>query len=298
MAEPVQLRLTPVEMRGYDESLDDITMKWGQFWASFTRPARLISTVHSFSFDPLRAALQAQARRIAPWYREGDPRGWAWPWALNYAYMYDTIEELAPPLVVDHYALFWPQNTTQRETMPQIVRTAFRLPQVVEQPLPALIPGRYRERATCLEPEEPGYPWLAVLLGHDVQGRWTPQTWGSVLLGDIPLALCIDVQTIPRGRAMSQVTAAYNRLWAATQTANAVRDPESQAGFQAADQVLEHLGTQALHLLTYAVLVQAPTRKELERRVEKVRQTTASELQGATLHLDLIGGSQGEAAKL
>ena len=77
-----------------------------------------------------------------------------------------------------------------------------QLPAVEPTPLPSLFAGQYHEEATALRPAQAGDPWLRVVSAYDIRGAWDLGSWHEVLMGDRELALCIDVQTLPRAKAL------------------------------------------------------------------------------------------------
>lgn len=214
---------------------------------------------------------------------------WPWRWLKNYRRKYDAIEQLAPPLAIDHYLLAWLDQATDPEALAGVLRHTFLVPEVVPAPLPPLFDGTYQEEATYLAPTAPGQPFLTVLVGWDVRGLWELDSLAPLLMGEHELALAIDVQTLPRGRAMRATTNAWNVLREAAHGRYSVKDARAERAFGAVEQVMARLDVESLHQVAYAVLLQAPTLAALDRRAQVVR----DEL-GMRLRLDRVVGAQAE----
>jgi hypothetical protein len=189
-----------------------------------------------------RQALRRRATALEPLQTTGNPAAWPWASLLNQEYMYAKLEETAPPLGVTHYATFWPASQTQGDILKQTLRGAFLLPEVQEASLPAFLPGRYRERARYLEPLDEGAPYMTVVASYEALGRWDPRSWTDLLLGDLPLALCLDIETLEPTAARDRITTIYNRLYSVVHGPQAVKDSESEATFATAERVLDALG--------------------------------------------------------
>jgi hypothetical protein len=289
---PLTFRLQPLDLAQHRASLGDLVARWADVWAEQTGHARLISHVHPISYSSQRQALRQRATALEPLRAAGDPAAWAWGSLLNQEYMYAKLEETAPPLGVTHYATFWPESQTQGDILRQTLRSAFLLPEVEPAALPAFVPGRYRERARYLEPLDEGAPFMTVVAGHEAIGRWDPRSWMDLLLGDLPLALCLDIETLEPSTARSRITRVYNQLYHVVRGPQSIKDSQSEATFETAERVLDALGRERLHLVRYLVLIPAETLEELWTRVELVRTTL-----GGKLHLDLLAGSVRERAK-
>jgi hypothetical protein len=218
---------------------------------------------------------------------------WRWRWLKNQRRMYDVLEQDLAPLAIDHYFLCWPEVETNPDAIRQVLKGTFLLPDVQAAPLPALIPGRYREEATYLHPEEPGDPYLTVLTGWDTRGAWDLLSLSPLLMADYELALAIDIATLPRPRAQRRTTDAYSMLKQAVFGKYAVKDARSERALAAVNHTLSQLDVQNLHQVAYAVLLQAPSLPALERQAQTVRDTL-----GVRLRLDRVVGGQAEYLKL
>jgi hypothetical protein len=293
MTDALCLRIHPLTL-GPRADTDALAARWGaRFWALHADPVRLISQVHPISFD----AMIASERTIAQGYRghweTGEPAGWHYPWHLDTAYLLDRLQAEAPPLQVAHYCLVWPATTTARETLPATLAQTFLLPGAAVARLPNLIPGAYREQARYLEPLQPGYPYLAILVAYASLGSWDLASWWDLLLADVPLTVALDVQTLRRDTARTRVLNAANRLWTALHGTQQVIDPDSDDAYQSAKEAHRALREQNLHLVTTAILISGREPAELDRADQIVQERLA-----ANLRLERPTGGQRELAKL
>jgi len=218
---------------------------------------------------------------------------WPWRWLKNYRRAYEVMERDGNPLGVEHYFLAWPNEYTDAEAVRSVLKSTFLLPDVQATPLPPLFQGRYREAATHLAPLDPGRPFLRVIHAFDVRGDWDLASMQELLAGDYELAVMMDVKTLPRSKAQRATTDAYNVLEGALTARNAVKDSRAERAFQDVSYAMHHLDTQNLHEIAYAILLQAPTVRELNRTTQALRDTL-----GARLRLDVMSGAQAEYLKL
>ncbi len=287
---PITLRLDPLDLAQYRESLQDLEHMWGRMFAEHKGQARFLSHVHPVTYARLRQALRRKALQLQT--QDDDPWAWSWPWLLNQELMFERMEQKVPPLTVTHYGLFWSDEPP--DILAQNVKASLQLPDVAFATLPAFVPGRYHERATQLHPAEEGLPWLAVLAGYEVLGRWDPRSWLSLLLGDVPLALCIDVDTLTPEDARSECITTYNRMWTALHGPQRVLiDQDAKGALATVEYVLDEIGKgETLHRVRYLVMVVAATRDDLQANIAKVRTTL-----GGMVRLDQLPGAQAEWIK-
>jgi hypothetical protein len=225
--------------------------------------------------------------------RDGCMRAiWPWRWYKNYRRLYEVVEEAAPPLMIDHYFLAWPEEFVNPESIRSVLKSSFLLPNVTAAPLPALFTGQYRLTATELVPTEEGQPYLRVLHAHDVRGEWDLSSWYE-LHGDYELAIAMDIKTLSRARAQRVTTDAYNVLEIAIYGPKAVKDSRAERAYEDVNTAMRALDHQGLHEVSYHILVQAPNLHTLNRHTQ-----TITDKLGARLRLDTLAGSQQEYIKL
>ena len=278
-------RMTPLHFTprapGDIEALED---QFAGYVAGLTGAWRMLSLTRRFSFDPLRA----QLNRHAAWLEQhpDSPDHWRARLLKSYRGMYDHWEQLEPPLAVEHYLLYQPAEPLGAEALAETIREQFLLPAVEVTTLPALIPGRYREHATFLEPlDGPRYPYLRILTAYDVRGEWHFGTWRPVLMGNWELVVCIDVQTLSSETAERRGTDALSALDEAVNGPYAIPDERSRRALASAQRAMAALDQNALHEVAYALLLRAPTRELLEKQTHRLIVTL-----GSRLKLDLVKG--------
>ena len=132
-----------------------------------------------------------------------------------------------------------------------------------------------------------------MLTAWDVRGSWDLHSWRPLLMREHPLVLSMDVRTLPRGKALRQVTNAWNVLRSAAHGVGGVKDARSERAFGAAETAMAQLDMQSLHDVAIALLVEAPTLDELERQIQGLRDSL-----GVRLRLDRLAGAQAEYLKL
>ena len=218
---------------------------------------------------------------------------WRWRWYTNYARASEVLEQLEPPMAIDHYLLVWADPYTHAPTLADTLKHTFFLAGIELTTLPPLYAGRYRAEATYLAPLDGGRPFLAVLTAWDVRGRWDLHSWRPLLMREHPLVLSMDVRTLPRGKALRQVTNAWNVLRSAAHGVGGVKDARSERAFGAAETAMAQLDMQSLHDVAIALLVEAPTLDELEQQIQGLRDSL-----GVRLRLDRLAGAQAEELKL
>ena len=265
MPTPLQYHLTPLHLLAFRESVPRILHRWTQTWAtgSTSGGIRLLSAVQPFSFRPFVEALYDAGRDAgqAPWLQR---------WRYDQAWMYAKMHETSTPHTIDHWLVAFTAGASQRETFRYAIKTAFGLPEVSEAPLPPFVSGRYREHRRMLEPLEPGFPWMAVLSGFEAEGAWGLHSWAELLFSDLPLVVCMDVRTVPREQARWSARLAYNRFVQAGR--GRLKDPDMERARDAAGTAMDRLYSEALHLVTYQVLVKGAHPQALEEGCIAVQQ--------------------------
>ena len=291
----IAFRITPLQWtpRGPGDA-EALAEQFANYLAGLSGPWRMLSLTRRFSFDTLRAELNRQAAALEATREHAPEEFWRWRWTKHYRRMYDDWERLEPPLAVEHYLVYQPAEPLAPQALADTLREQFLLPAVEPAPLPALIPGRYREHATYLEPlDGPRYPFLRILTAYDVRGTWHFASWRPLLMSSWELALCIDVQTLSTDQADRRGTDALNALDQAVNGQFAIPDKRSRRAWESADYALGALDRSALHEVAYAILLRAPTRELLDRETHRL--TAAL---GSRLKLDTVAGAQAAYARL
>jgi len=163
---------------------------------------------------------------------------------------------------------------------------AWGVPGVALTAFPQIVHGPYTPRATYLEPQRRGDPYLAVLTATSVQGLWSPiqldapgigiaEGWHELLLLDnIRLSLAIDIQTYDPFVAQGKIrTILHNAL--------------SPLQRRSAEAIRDALRSESLHLVRYALLLQGRTRDDLDLDTQRVKQVL-----GRRLPMERVAGAQ------
>ena len=218
---------------------------------------------------------------------------WPWRWLKNYRRAYEVMEREGNPLGIQHYFVAWPSEYTDAEAVRSVLKGTFLLPDVQIAPLPPLFHGKYREMATYLSPLDEGRPYLRVIHAFDVRGDWDLGSMQELLGGEEEVAVALDVTTLPRAKAQRATTDAFNVLEGALTARNAVKDSRSERAYRDVSYAMNQLDVQQLHEVAYAILIQAPSVRDLNRITQTLR-----DRMGARLKLDVLSGTQGEYLKL
>ena len=219
---------------------------------------------------------------------------WRWRWYTNYARASEVLEQLEPPMAIDHYLLVWADPYTHAPTLADTLKQHLFLGRHRANHAAAAVCGPVSGRSDLSGAA--GWrarPFLAVLTAWDVRGSWDLHSWRPLLMREHPLVLSMDVRTLPRGKALRQVTNAWNVLRSAAHGVGGVKDARSERAFGAAETAMAQLDMQSLHDVAIALLVEAPTLDELERQIQGLRDSL-----GVRLRLDRLAGAQAEYLKL
>ncbi len=123
----LQYQITPLDLSGYQESLDELTGVWARQWAAQPLHLRLFAQLVPFRFERLYGPLVAAAQDLPA-------TAWQRPWLLDQAYMYYKQEQRTQPLVLRHWLVLWAEGRLDRPTLTTLLRRAFALPAIVECP--------------------------------------------------------------------------------------------------------------------------------------------------------------------
>lgn len=291
---PVVLQIEPynVFMYSFEEQVG-LQTRFAQFFMSLRAPVRLIAYSRHFNVAAASDELTAEtAATTEPWR----------------AYVLDAYRRFLEQLVASIklkstqcFLIGWGKDTGEQDALANSARQVFTLDEshnivavVEEATLPMLFPHDMMEEADCLAPVREGEDaeYVALLLSRDMKGDvdfFTPLL--GILAQQYSVAVAVDVETIPRERANTQLTMAYNRLTAQLGTAE-TKDVESESAYRDVQFAMEAVqGGEGLHRVQIAVAVFAPSRKELQRAVRDIKTAGTPQLQLRTVY-----GEQGKAA--
>lgn len=261
------LRVAPLDFSQLDQvSIAGTLQRWaGWLAAGVVERFRLISRAVPLDLSaPIARAREAEARA-------GDET------ATQVVRQYRGLLERTAQSELygnEHYLVVWMGEGQQVQALSQGLRSLALLAE--ERPgLPPLIRGRYRDGWTCLEPV-PGNPapYLSVLVSYDLLGVWDWSVLSSLLYQGYPLAVSLDVLTLPKAKAHRALNMSRNVLTASLdELGRDVELTEKWAALQAAIEAVH--GGQTLHLLTVGILIPGRTVKELHERVEAIQTSMA-----------------------
>ncbi len=216
---------------------------------------------------------------------------WKRPWMQETVRFYHELETRHLRSAT-YLLLAWPPPTISAASVVATLRHATNRPVTVLDHLPAMLPCAYRERVNRLDPEHPGAPVWTVLQSYDMRGTWDATTLHTLL--DVPfnVSLAIDIETLPRNKAMRMLELSFTAARLALGTAS-VKDARSERVLHDAEGAMHALTRQSLHYVQIAVLISGETDEELETNVADImgRLPTA-------LKFTRVAGVQGEILKL
>jgi hypothetical protein len=219
---------------------------------------------------------------------------WRWRWLVAHRALYDAVHQTSGALMLDHYLLTWTPDDLDLDTLHGRLERCF-----LSTATPCVLPPIWHhpvcERLQLLQPQQPGDPYLAVLMAYDVQGTWDLLSWQALLHLDLPLTLAIDIQTPPKDGLQGlnrKVPDAEETLAAVVDTRQSP-DRRTRKAWEAAGLANEVLDRQSVHQVGYAVLVEAPTERALTTAIQ-----TVDAALGMRLRLHACPGVQAEHLKL
>ena len=216
---------------------------------------------------------------------------WTLPWQREMIRFYEALGE-KHIRAIDHYMLVWEPQEVSREAIQAQLRHAFGREVRIVDGMPAILGCSYRPEATRLAPDPPGFPYYAVLTSYEMRGTWDALTLHQLLDVPFDVSVVVDVATLPRNRAMRVAETAY----AASKLINRddrLIDPRAQRVFGDSQRIMHELTSQALHLVTIAVLVGGESEETLEDHVAEIMGRL-----GTTLRLTRVAGAQDELIRL
>ncbi len=216
---------------------------------------------------------------------------WPLPWQKEMTRFYQALED-RHLRSIEHYMLTWEGGDISGQAIQAQLRNAFGRDVAIVEGTPPIVGCPYTEQSTKLVPTQPGHPYYAVLHSYEVRGQWDATTLHPLLEGNFDLSVVIDVETLPRNKAMRVAETAHATA-KMVQRDDKLIDTRAARVFQDSERVMHELSVQSLHLVTIAVLVSGETEQALEDNIAEV----ISRL-GTTLRLTRVAGAQGELIKL
>ncbi len=216
---------------------------------------------------------------------------WPLPWQKEMIRFYQALEE-RHLRSIEHYMLTWEPADMSAQAVQTQLRHAFARDVEISEGMPSILGCTYTEQATRLVPLQPGYPYYAVLHSYEVRGEWNATTLHPLLEGNFDLSVVVDVDTLPRNKAMRVAETAHAAA-KLVQRDDTLIDTRAARVLHDSERVMHELSVQSLHLVTIAVLVSSETEQALEDNVAEIMSRL-----GTTLRLTRVAGAQGELIKL
>lgn len=216
-----------------------------------------------------------------------------WPlgWQIEMQRFYQQLQQ-GRLRAIDHYVMTWEPATMDGAVIQSQLRHAIGREVHIVEMMPSIIGCAYTEEALRLVPTQPGFPFLAILVSHEIQGDWDGETLHALL--DVPFDVSIVVDSYPESRnkatRMAEIAHSASRM---VQRDEKLLDTRAERVYHDSYRVLHELRHQALHYVTIAILVPGETEAALENNVAEI----AGRL-GTSLRLTRISGTQGELLKL
>lgn len=268
--------------------------------------AALTSEEQRFVVDAFRAQPDQQ-RLIAQTFASAagtqDQHGWTdvanalsgvlWPlgWQLEMQRYYGELAD-RHLRAIDHYVLTWEPSHISGETIQAGLRHAVGRSVEIIEGMPPIISVPYRERPLRLAPDQPGYPYLAILQSYEFGGEWDARTLHDLLDVSFDVSIVVDVDTIPRNKAMRQAELAHAAAGALHREGKVV-DTRSERVLHDSYRVMHGLRDESFHYVTLAILVSGETEAQLEQHVGEIIGRL-----GTLVRFTRVAGAQGELIKL
>lgn len=216
-----------------------------------------------------------------------------WPlgWILEMQRFYQHLQE-GRLRAIDHYVMTWEPATMDGAVIQAQLRHVVGRDVHIVETMPPIIGCTYTEEAQRLVPTQPGFPFLAILISHEIRGDWDGQTLHDLLNVPFDISIVVDSSPEPRNKAMRMAEIAHSAA-RMVQRDEKLLDTRAEHVFHDSYRVLHELRHQALHYVTIAILVPGETEAALESNVAEI----AGRL-GTSLRLTRVAGTQGELLKL
>jgi hypothetical protein len=201
---------------------------------------------------------------------------WPIPWLHELQRFYETLERRFVRSA-EYLLLTWEPPDVQPESLATTLQLTTGRTVTRRDYLPSVLPCAYTPGERYLTPQVVGAPYLTTLLSFDVGGTWTAHTLHALMGTPFDLAIAIDIQTVPRHRALRSAELAFSGTGALLKEGS-LKDAAAERRHAAAELLLHELTHQGLHQVQIAVLVTGTTPEELDAHVEEVKARCGSHL--------------------
>ncbi len=262
-------QIEPFQVANDDATLNATAARFLDFWATWPHPTRLLSRLTPQRYAGRVERIGRQLRTMRSHVDDAHASAWRQRWLLTQRSLYDAVHH-GGALMLKHYLLTWVPDDLDLPTLHTRIERCF-LTEATPTRLPPVWLHHPLERLHALHPNQPGDPYLAVLMGYDVQGTWNLLTWQALLQLDVPLTVAIDIHTPPKegfrgtNRAVGDAEDALDHV--------ATKQPHDRRARQARDDAgaaNDQLSHQFVHHVGYAVLAEAPTERALQRATQTI----------------------------
>lgn len=215
---------------------------------------------------------------------------WPVPLIKEQTRFLETLERHAFARSIEHTLIAWPDKRTNPAAIGATLSSALGREVKPLDQFPAVLgcPYELDEWRARLRPLSPGHPWLAIIHAYDARGRIDARLLHPLLDRAGDLVLAVDIQTLPRHRAMRAAEMAYATAKVIQRDAS-VKDVGAERKFADAEQVMHALqDQQSLHEVRVAALVAGETEEALETHLAEV----IGQL-GSALRFTRVAGAQG-----
>jgi hypothetical protein len=247
---------------------------------------------HLLSHRPAQHALAHESQQ--DWADIADAvnsRLWRLPWQKEMARFYSALQE-RHLRAIDHHVMTWEQSDVSATAIQAGLRHASGRDVQLVAGMPPIIGCSYSEQAIRLVPDQPGFPYLAVLTSYELRGGWDAMTLHPLLDVNFDVSVLVDIDTVPRHKAMRIAELAHAAARTVHRDATLI-DPRAKTVYLDSERVMDELRVQSYHLVSIAVLVSGDTPDALEDNV-----ATITNRLGSTLRLTRIAGAQGPLLRL
>lgn len=247
--------------------------RFAEFYAAHRGNVRIIALSRKFDMTTAVARLlEETAQATEEWQRQGKDA---------YRRFITQLVAHVQLKTTKFYLVAWPKSPAERQAVLGLAQSVFCVAdnRLYDAQLPPLFEGEYGAQWGHLAPTNGRGPLVAILISRDITGDMDFSTTTRILGLPFPIALSVDVQTVPHQQAQTRLTMAYNKLTAQLSTVD-TKDVESETGLQGVEFAMEQVKAgEGLHQVQLAVAVFGADEEELKARIEEVKMAASPAIQ-------------------
>lgn len=254
-----------------------LMQRFAEFFAALKTDVRVIAITRPFDLREAVSQLLRETRQSpTDWQRQGR----------------DAYRRFITQLVKDvqlksaaYFLVAWPTDSAERNAIIANAQHIFGLSQNAireVESLPPLFSGTRRNEPRFLAPMDGHVPdgqgneYVGLLLSSDIMGDMDFFTITRLLGQPFPIAVAVDVRTIPFDQVTRRLEMAHNRIVAQLQTVD-TKDAASEAAQTSVEFTMQAVRSgEGLHQIQVAVAVGASSQAELQDRVATTKNATSS----------------------